>query len=159
MAARSSRRANILAGLQRTLQSITTTNGYSRNVREVTFAVRSWQSLPEAETPVIFIIDDATDYKYYPGRLTERSWTIQLFGVMKGADQLQMEEFIADIEMALVNNERLKHADLNNGAQVCNHIRIMDVVTDNQLFAQFENSQLFKITCQINYTCSVDSIR
>lgn len=152
-----SRRGNILRALQRQLESITTGNGYTHTLKTVTTAVKSWSSLTEPECPIVFIIDDETNYKYNPGTLGERSWTIQLMGVMKNETQIDMEELIADIEECLVSNERLRFAD--DAGQVCNHIRIKNIVTDNQLFSEIEGSQLFKVTLEVNYTVRITSIR
>lgn len=151
-----SRRAQILNNLQRQLETITTGNGYSRNVRKVTTNVKNWRDTPEAETPILYLIDDSTNYRYHPGKLTEREWTISIYGVMKNQTQLDMEELIADIETCLFRNSRLAFPD--TGA-VAAHMRIQEIVSDNQLFSELEGSQLFKLTVTIIYTACVDDVR
>lgn len=144
-----SRRAKILNNLQRQLETITISNGYSRDVYKVTTAVKTWQDTPEAETPVLYIVDDTTDYRYHAGRLTERSWIVGIVGVLKNTTQLDMEELISDIEICLIANERLAFVD--TGA-VCGQIRIRNIVTDNQLFSEIERTQIFRMTIEIVYT-------
>jgi hypothetical protein len=151
-----SRRAKILNNLQRQLETITVANGYSRDVYKVTTSVKAWRDTPEAETPVIYIIDDSTRYEYHPGRLTERTWTISLFGVMKSQTQSDMEELISDIEDCLQANVPLAFPDTG---RVVAHHRITQIVTDNQLFSEIEGSQLFKMTIDFIYTACVDQIR
>lgn len=151
-----SRRAKIMFNLQRQLETITKQAGYSRDVYKVTTNVKEWRATPEAETPVLYIIDDNTDYRYHAGRLTERTWTISVFGVMKNQTQMDMEEMIADIEMCLQANVTLAFPDTG---PVCAHHRIMNVVTDNQLFSEIEGSQLFKMTIDVLYTACVDAVR
>ncbi len=151
-----SRRAKILMNLQRQLETITIANGYTRDVYRVTTAVKDWRSTPEAETPILYLVDSNTDYQYHAGKLTERTWSIDLYGVMRNQTQLDMEEFISDIEDCLQVNQRLAFPD--TGA-VCAHHRIMNITTDNQLFSEIEGSQLFKISVNIIYTACVTNIR
>jgi hypothetical protein len=151
-----SRRAKILVNLQRQLETITKDNGYTQNVYKVTTNVKTWADTPEAETPVIYLIDENTDYNYHAGKTTERTWTIGIYGVMKNKEQVDMEELIADIEECLLTNVTLYFEDTG---RVASHSRIRNIVTDNQFFSEIEGAQLFKITLDINYVACVDQIR
>lgn len=142
-----SRRGKILNNLVRQLQTITTGNGYHRTVVEVTTTVTDWRSRPEVTTPVLFVCDSTTNYKYHAGKLTERIWTIDIYGVMH-VDQLEMESTVADIEQCLMANQRLAFTD--TGA-VASYVRIMNIVSDGQLFSEISNLQLFKVTVDVNY--------
>lgn len=151
-----SRRGKILVNLQRQLETILQDNGYSQNVVKVTTNVKNWADTPEAETPIIYIVDEATEYNYHAGKTVERSWVIGLYGVMKNKEQTDLEEFIADVEECLTKNQTLHFTDTGG---VTSHIRIKEIVTDNQLFSEIEGSQLFKVTLQINYIACLDQIR
>jgi hypothetical protein len=152
-----SRRANILANLQRQLETITTDNGYTSSVQKVTTSVKNWNDTAEAECPVLYLVDENTQYTYHAGKKTERTWTVSIYGVMKNKSQMEMEELIADIEEALMKNQTLTFEDYNPGPLA--YIRIQNIVTDNQLFSEIEGSQLFKITLLLSYTACVDQVR
>lgn len=151
-----SRRGQILVNLQKQLETISKDNGYTNNLYKVTTDVKSWADTPEAETPVIYIIDENTEYDYHAGKTTERIWTVGIYGVMKNKTQSDMEELIADVEECLVNNITLYFADTG---KVASHSRIRNIVTDSQLFSEIEGAQLFKVTLDIRYIACVDQIR
>lgn len=151
-----SRRGKILVNLQRQLETITQDNGYTQNVVTVTTNVKNWADTPEAQTPIIYIVDEATQYQYHAGTTTERTWTVALYGVMKNKEQTDLEEFIADVEECLTKNITLTFDELK---PVVSHIRIREIVTDNQLFSEIEGSQLFKVTLDIKYIACITDIR
>ena len=151
-----SKRGKILMNLERQLKTITKDNGYTTNIYDATTKVKNWQDLSEAQTPTVFIVDETTKYLYHPGRLTERQWNIGLYGIMKNREQTEMEEFIADIETCLVANITLAFQDTG---RVCAHMRITNIITDNQLFSEIEGSQLFKVDLEIIYTTQIDQVR
>lgn len=152
-----SRRANILKNLQRQLETISTENGYAHTVHKVSTHVRNWHDLAVAETPVIFIIDENTTYNYNAGRTLEHEWKIGLYGMMKEKSQYEMEEFISDIEECLFKNVTLSFDGQTPGP--ISHLRILDIITDNQLFSEIEGSQLFKVTINLRYVGCVDNPR
>ena len=151
-----SRRGKILVNLQRQLETISIANGYASDVYKVTTDVKSWQATPETETPVIYIIDENTDYNYHAGKTTEREWTIGIYGVMKNKEQTDMEELIADVEECLFNNVTLSFDSIKGPIS---HLRILNITTDNQFFSEIEGSQLFKMTIVFRYIACVDNIR
>lgn len=151
-----SRRGKILVNLQRQLETITTENGYSNTVIKVTTKLKNWADTPEAETPIIYIVDETTDYTYHAGKTVERAWIVGLYGVMKNKEQTDLEEFIADVEECLTLNQTLGFPETG---KVASHMRIQEIVTDNQFFSEIEGSQLFKVTIQINYIACLDNIR
>lgn len=151
-----SRRAKILLGLQKQLETITVPNGYAHSVCKVTTSVHNWHETPAAETPVIYIVDRNTRTVYGAGRTVQRFWTIDLFGVMRDKSQLEMEEFISDIEVCLSKNLTLRYDDVNTAV---GHFRVTDIITDGQLFSEIENSQLFKVTVEFIYTQCFDNPR
>lgn len=151
-----SRRAKILKNLQRQLETIKTTNGYAHSVNQVTTVVKSWRDTPEAETPVLYIVDQNTRYIYHAGKTLEHEWTIGIFGVMRNKSQLEMEELIADIEECLFKNVTLSF----DGARgPINHLRITDITTDGQFFSEIEGSQLFEVKISFLYVGCVDNPR
>lgn len=152
-----SRRARILINLQRQLETITKANGYTHSIHKVTTNVKNWNDTPEAETPVLYIIDEHTRYIYHAGKTLEHEWNIGLFGVMKNQTQVEMEELIADIEECLMKNVTLQFDEVYPGP--ISHLRIQDVVTDNQLFSEIEGSQLFKVLITFKYVGCVDNPR
>lgn len=146
-----SRRGLILANLQRQLETITTGNGYSRTAYKVTTNVHNWHETPAAETPVIYIVDESTQPKYNAGKLLEFEWQVGLFTVMRDRTQLEMEDFVSDIVECLFKNVTLAFDDV----RAISHLRVLNIVTDNQLFSEIEGSQLFKITLELRYTSCV----
>lgn len=151
-----SRRGRILQALIKQLQTINKSDGYSTTVNEVSQNVKNWRDKPEAETPVIYVVDQRTQPKYNAGRLLEVSWYVDLFGYMRNRSQEEMEEFIADIELCLDKNRQLSF-DGERG--LVNHHRVTDIVTDAQMFSEIEGSQLFCIKLEILYTRCVDDPR
>lgn len=152
-----SRRARILESLVRQLKTISTANGYAVSPRDVKTDVRGWAETPEAETPIIYVIDEDTVYNYRAGKTTEREWTISLYGVMKNSSQYVMEELISDIETCLFKNVTLSFDGQIPGP--VSHMRITNIITDSQMFSQIEGSYLFKISLQILYVACVDNVR
>lgn len=150
-----SRRGKILLNLQKQLETITTGNGYTNNIYKVTTDTRNWSDTPEPETPVIYIVDESTGYTYHAGKTTEREWNIALYGVMKNKSQIEMEEFIADVEECLMKNVTLAF----DGVGVVSHSRITDIVTDGQFFSEIEGTQLFRVGVVLRYIACVDDIR
>jgi hypothetical protein len=156
MAEPRSRRARILKNLQRQLETITTANLYAHTVHKVTTHVRNWDETPAAETPCIYIVDETTNYLYNAGKLLEHEWFVALYGVMKQKSQLEMEEFIADIEECLNKNKTLGFPDSPGPVA---YMKIKNIITDNQLFSEVEGSQLFKVIVEIKYTGCIDNPR
>lgn len=142
-------RALILRNLQKQLRTITKADGYSANIYDASFDVKTWDQIPESETPMVYIVDENAQYTYHPGRLVEVTWDVSLFCIMKNRSQLEMEDFIADLDICLTKNAPLSFPETG---PVINHIRIKNIITDNQLFSQVDNSQLFKMTLSLIYT-------
>jgi hypothetical protein len=157
MAEPRSRRARILKNLQRQLETITLANGYAQPVYKVTMNVKNWHDTPQAETPTIYIVDDQTRPVYHAGRLVEWEWDIDLYGVMRDKSQLEMEELISDLIDCLFVNITLSFDGVRPGPVA--HIRVKNIVTDNQLFSEIEGSQLFKMSITVKYTACVEDTR
>jgi hypothetical protein len=137
-----SRRMKIIKSLQLILETITTTRGYSQNVKGVRFDTKSWKDVSAPETPTIWIIDDMVQIVRHAGKQREYTWTIKLFGVVKESTLEEFEEFIADVEQCIEDNCHL--------AGTVNKAEIQQVVTDNQLFDN-TNTRLFEIDVQCEY--------
>lgn len=143
-----SRRGQIFNNLIRQLQTITTDNGYAQNVISVSYIVKTWAQLTEPETPALFIVDETSQWKYHAGQRQEVTWQISIYGVMKNKNQFDMEELVSDIALCLSKNVVLSFTDTGG---VCSLIEIKDVVTDNQMFAEIDGSQLFKVIILVKY--------
>lgn len=163
-----SRRARILKNFKRQLETITKANGYAHSVRQVTTNVKSWRDTPEAETPILYIVDEYTRYVYSASKTLEKEWYVAIFGVMKNRSQIEMEELIADLEECLFKNVTLYFVDQdptwNDGAGSrtpgpISHLRITEITTDGQLFSEVEGSQLFKMQVVFRYTGCADNPR
>lgn len=149
-----SHRGRILVALKRQLDTIMKVNGYATDVNAVKIDLRNWSELPEAETPVLFIVGDQSQNSYGPHKHLEVSWTVLLIGYMRNRSQLELEEWIADIEECLWKNLTLGFED---APKVCNHFRIQEIVVDNQMFSELPGAQIFRVNLQINYTrCAGD---
>ncbi len=156
MEAVKSRRGRIMDALKAQLDTIIKGELYATTCYEVSFNVKNWYQKPEAETPVLYIIDKREARKYGPGKTLEISWFVDIYGFMRGRSQEQMEEFIADIDKCLDLNRTLS---FNGERGLVNHHRVADIITDNQMFSEIEGSQLFCISLEILYTRCVDDPR
>lgn len=137
-----SRRLKILRALEQILSTIKKDNGYSNDVRTVTFDTKSWRDMSAPETPAIFIIDDLVQIQRFVSKTREYTWTVRLFGVVKEFTLNEFEEFIADIEQCIEDNSHL--------AGMVNKAEIQQVITDNQLFEN-TNNRLFEIELRCEF--------
>lgn len=139
-----SRRAKILKALEQILSLVKKANGYTHTLQNVTFDVRAWDDVVEAETPIVFIIDDKTNsIKRHAGRSREYVWCIKLFGIVKEKSMIDFEEIIADIEDCIENNYTL--------AGTVSKCEVDQVVTDNQMFSEKDGTHLFEIQLSAEY--------
>lgn len=145
-----SRRLRILKALQAILKTITVVNGYTRDVQDVRMDTKSWRDVSAPETPVIFLVDDQVQIVRHAGRQREYTWTIRLFGVMKETTLEEFEEFIADIELCVEENNHL--------AGIINKCEINQVITDNGLFDN-TNTRLFEMELKCEFIRSLQSPR
>lgn len=155
--ATNSRRGRIWDNLIRQLQTITHANGYDSEPAKVTTATPNWNDLRADETPLLVVIDNSQQFNYHAGRLNERVWSLDIFGIMRGQTQDDMEVLLADIEDCLMANVTLTFDNVQ--PPVCSHIRIRNIVTDRQMFYADEQSQLFKVTIDVIWTNSIQAIR
>lgn len=142
----SSKRARLMKALLLLLPTITTSRGYTTNVETVSFNVKAWRDLPADQTPSIYIIDDQTKLIKHAGCIREYTWTVRLFGCVKDKDIMMFEEFIADIEECIYDNNTLF-------GQV-NKVEVEEVTTDNQLFSEINDNgaHLFEMVLGVEYT-------
>lgn len=152
-----SHRGKILKNLIRQLETIKVANGYSHDITTVTASVRGWSEYVEAQCPALFVIDESTNYEYHATKTMECSWDVSIFGVIRGKDQLFMEEVIADCEDAIARNVTLSFDGVQPGP--VSHIRIKNITSDGALFDIVENSQLFRILLTIKYKRCFDQPR
>jgi len=139
-----SRRAKILTALHGILELVKKSNGYNHTLQNVSFDVRGWDTVVEAETPIVFIVDDKTSsIKRHAGRQREYIWQIRLFGIVKERTLVEFEEIITDIEECIENNYTL--------AGTVSKVEINQVVTDNQLFSEKDGTHLFEIEIAAEY--------
>lgn len=148
-----SKRVRILQGLKLLLNTITKDRGYTHTVEEAGFDVKTWRDKTAEQTPVIYIVDDTAQLIKHAGCIREYTWTIRLFGVLKGKDLIDFEEFIADVEECIYDNNTLF-------GQV-NKMECNQVTTDNQLFSELNDSgaHLYEIELGVEYTRNARSSR
>lgn len=138
-----SKRLRILLSLKEVLNTVKKANGYSHNIVHVGFDVQAWDAVMSYDTPTIFIVDDSTQIKRHAGKLREYSWLVKLYGVCKELYFEQFEEFISDIEECIESNFNL--------AGSCTKAEVNQVLTDNQLFSEKENTHLFEMDIIVDY--------
>jgi len=146
-----SKRARIMEGLRLILETITTVNGYTENVCEVTYEVKGWKDKSEDQTPVLYIIDDATTITRHAGCVREYVWQIRIYGVYRQGDILKLEEFISDVEQCVYDNNTL--------ASEVNKCEVTQITTDNQLFSVQNQTHLFEMIVSAEYTRKARSSR
>jgi hypothetical protein len=146
LASLKSKRARIMVALKSLLATITKDRNYTQNVMSVGFDVKGWRDKTEEQTPAVYIIDSNYRITKHAGCIREYEWTIPVFGVVKGIDIVAFEEFLADLEEAIYDNNTLF-------GQV-NKMEIDQTLTDNQLFSELNDSgaHLFELTLNVEFT-------
>lgn len=136
----------ILAAIEILMNSISIANGYKSNVLEVSFNAKNWRDKTRGNTPTVFIVDDVTSVVRHAGHVREYTWSVSLFCVLRDASVEEFEDFIADLETAVYDNNTLF-------GQV-NKIEINEIMTDGQLFAELTDTgtKLVSIDLDILYT-------
>jgi uncharacterized protein YkvS len=145
-----SRRLRILKALQAILKTITVANGYTKDIQDVRMDTKSWRDVSAPETPIIFLVDDQVQITRFAGRTREYVWTIRLFGVVKETTLDEFEEFIADVESCVEDNNHL--------AGIVNKCEINQVITDNGLFDN-TNTRLFELELKCEFVRQLQSPR
>ena len=138
-----SRRMRILLVLKKILETITKANGYTIDVDEVSFDVKSWRDRTSGNTPVIYIVDNNQVAKRFAGKTRQYTWNLLLFGVVKEEDIEVFEEFLADIEECVELNGWL--------GGIATKSEVNDIKTDNQLFSETERTHLFEMQIQVEF--------
>ena len=139
-----SRRGKILVALKEYLSLIKKSNGYNHTIQNVSFDVRAWDTVVEAECPIIFVIDDKTDsIKRHAGKMREYIWQVRLFGIVKERTLIEFEEIITDIEECIESNFNL--------AGTVSKTEVNQIITDNQLFSEKDGTHLFEIQLGVEY--------
>jgi hypothetical protein len=146
-----SKRMKILTALKYLLETITTSRGYLSNIYEVSFDVKSWKDRTESQTPIAYIIDDETRIIKHAGCVREYEWTIRIFGQVRDKTITEFEEFIADIEQCVYDNNSLFGE--------CNLMWVSEITTDNQFFSEIAGVHFFEITLIVAYTRRFDNPR
>ena len=142
-----SKRGRILEGLRLILQkSITRANGYTVDLDEATFVMRGWQDRTKENTPVLYIVDDVQTRPRNAGQIRGYDWIIQIYAQFHGDDMIAFEEFLADIEECIDDN--------NTIAQQINKMEVEGIISDGQLFASNDTDEhhLAQITIGVIYT-------
>jgi len=142
-----SKRGRIMEGLRLIFeQSIKRSNGYTVDLDEATFIIRGWQDRTKETTPVIYIVDDNQNRSRNAGCLRNYDWVIQLYVHYHGDNLIEFEEFIADVEECIDDN--------NTIAQQINKMEVENIISDGQLFASEDTAEhhLAQITLGIIYT-------
>lgn len=137
------RRGKILKALELVLKTIEKSNGYKTTVETVSFDVRMWNELEEAQTPSIFIVDGVAAVKRMAGKTRIYTWIIDLFGTFKETDIFTFEEFLADIKQCLEDNTSL--------AGTVSKVEVNNIRTDNQLFSGKDGTHLYNMEIQAEY--------
>ena len=121
-----SRRMRALLVLQKVLETIKTSNGYTATVDEVTFDVKSWRDRTSERTPVIYIVDSDSHVTRHAGKTRFYKWNVLLFGMVKEEDIKTFEEFLADIQECVELNGWL--------GGIVNKCEVNNIITDNNLY-------------------------
>jgi hypothetical protein len=101
---------NALAALKARLEKITTANGYTQNVKTVRLNRSAMDlDLPDSDCPLIDIIQDETRPEHGAStHIKDETDIILLLVHSKDADDITMEDFVADVRACL-------YADNPNG--------------------------------------------
>ncbi len=141
-----SHRARILEAIRLILETITLDRGYTKDIYEVSYDVKSWKDKSEDQTPTLYIIDDATSITRHAGCIREYIWNVRIYGVFKGGDGsiIALEEFISDVEQCIYDNNSL--------VSEVNKTEVLSITTDNQLFSVQQDTHLFEMVLGVEYT-------
>ena len=141
-----SKRGRIMEGLRLIFEkSITKANGYTVNLDEATFNVRGWRDRNSYNTPVIYIVDDNQVRSRNAGCGRTYDWTLQVYTHYYGEDLIAFEEFIADVEECIDDN--------NSIAGQINKMEVENIISDGQFFSSedTEDHHLAQMTIGITY--------
>lgn len=144
----SSRRARIMESLRLILDTLKISNGYTQDVCEVSYNVKGWKDKAEAETPVIYIIDDTTHIVRHAGCIREYVWTIRLYGLFRQGGIIDLEQWLSNVEQCILDNTSM--------AGQVNKTEVVQIVTDNQLFSVQNETHLFEMVLNMEYTRKYD---
>jgi len=139
-----SRRARIMESLRLLLNTLTLDKGYSQDICEVSYDVKGWKDKSEDQTPVIYIIDDTTQITRHSGCIREYIWTIRLYGLFRQGGIVDLEKWLTDIEQCIVDNTTM--------AGQVNKTEVVQIITDNQLFSVQNETHLFEVILNMEYT-------
>jgi len=146
-----SKRARIMEAMRKLLETITVEKGYTVDVKEVSYNVKSWRDKTTAQCPVIYIVDNTTQITRHAGCVREYKWTLALFGVCREMDIVDFEKFLSDLETCLNDN--------NNLFGEINKMEVDEITTDNQLFSGLDGTHLFEFSVGVEYTRSARNAR
>lgn len=139
-----SRRMKILEAVKGILNQITKTNGFCHDIDEASFDVNAWRDRLEGDTPAVFVVDDGTpSIVRMAGRQRQYKWKVLLFGVVKGMDIYEFEAHVADVQECVELNGYL--------GGLASKIEVNNILTDNQLFSEKEDTHLYELELQIEY--------
>jgi hypothetical protein len=94
----STKRELILANLETTLEGITTGNGYSVTVQDVSRTMVHWEKV--AEFPVLYVVSGDERIKHHPGLQERAVWEVGIVGYVKSEDQKsqEVENLVGDVK-------------------------------------------------------------
>ena len=144
------RRKDILTNLKTRLEEITTDNGYTYDIIEVSYDLKNYTEMAEHELPAIFILPDTETQTGGVGGRYQRTFVIDLFIVAKCITYQELADIVDDIEECLVGVG-------GSGAGLectINVPRIVDVAFDNQGQHDTDQYALGVVTVELDYVRS-----
>ena len=107
----STKRELILANLKTALEGITTGNGYSVTVQEVSRTMKHWEKV--SEFPVLYVVAGDERIAHHPGLQERAVWEVGIVGYVKSEDEKseEVEKLVGDIKkIVMVDTTRGGHA-------------------------------------------------
>jgi hypothetical protein len=139
-----SHRARIIQGMVELMKTVTSSRNYSFDLVTVTTDAFPWEDATVGQTPAMWIQDLQTDVVNHAGCIREYTMTLALYLVCREMDLVAFEECIADIELAIGDNNSLY-------GQV-NLMRVPQVNTDSQYFKRLDGTHVAQLIVQAVYT-------
>ena len=139
-----SKRLRCWFGLIELLKTITISNSYSLDVREVDSDQKDWDQVPEHNCPRLEVFLNEQTVIRHAGCVREYTYEFVIYGLTRGLDLEAFEVFVADVEQCINDNNSLFGQ--------ANKMEVPTILTDQQFFPRIDKARMFMMTVQVETT-------
>jgi hypothetical protein len=139
-----SKRAKALEALKELFNYVTIDRGYTQTVIESSFNRFPWEDKTIGQTPAICVDDLHQELIRHAGTVREYKLYALVYAVCREVTLEQFEEFIADLEEAIEDNNSL--------FGFVNFAVVTHITTDAQYFSRLDGTRVAQLVVELNYT-------